>query len=172
MAYTFHILVLLFLRVSRFSIRTYCLETIPIKGRNILLRGVFFLSLQERFQSVLETEKVVEVKYEDGRMEILSYRKFFKDKETSARGDLMERHVNSFFFLESAPQPPRDIFQIFFPSTSHGDCWIVRRIPQLRSGALMHVSAPRLLEEHMCPQFCEVHIHKLRIFQSFSSSSH
>lgn len=42
--------------------------------------------LQKRFQSVIGTDKVVEMRYEDGRTEVLSYREFLRIKRGLPEG--------------------------------------------------------------------------------------
>jgi len=54
-------------------------------------RGITFSSylwwhLQKRFQSVLGTDKIVEVKYNNGKKEVLAYREFLRVKRSLPEG--------------------------------------------------------------------------------------
>jgi|CryGeyStandDraft_6_1057127.scaffolds.fasta_scaffold18257_5 RNA polymerase sigma factor (sigma-70 family) len=56
----------------------------PQKG--LTFSSYLWWHLQKRFQSVLGTDKIVEVKYKNGKKEVLAYREFLRIKRTLPEG--------------------------------------------------------------------------------------
>ena len=53
---------------------------------NLSFSSHLWWNIQKRFQSVLGTDKVVEMRYEDGRTEVLSYGEFLRIKRSLPEG--------------------------------------------------------------------------------------
>jgi hypothetical protein len=53
---------------------------------NLTFSSFLWWHLQKRFQSVLGTDKIVDVRYEDGRTEVFSYREFLRIKRGLPEG--------------------------------------------------------------------------------------